>query len=309
MNLARSYPGLSRPPEDPLPADVARDWYEEFAGLPREFTNSLRMRFVLIPAGTFRMGSTDAERQDLLKLHSDEADWLTVEGPQHEVQITRPLYLAVTPVTQEQYERVMGINPSWYSAKGVCKDQVRGMDTRLFPVENVSWEDAVEVARQLSAFSKEAKSGRTYRLPTEAEWEYACRGGAASYQIFHFGSSLSSTQANFDGRYPYGGAHKGARLQRTCKVASYPANGFGLYDMHGNVQDWCSDWHNASYYAVSPRQDPQGPAKGSARVLRGGCFRDEGWYCRSAHRNWDAPAEKTQCDGFRLVAVPSLEQS
>ncbi len=231
------------------------------------------------------------------------------EGPVHEVHITRPFYLGVTPVTQEQYEQVMGANPSWFSAKGRGKDKVRGMDTGTFPVENVSWDDAMEFCKRLATLTEEAKSGRTYRLPTEAEWEYACRGGSPPSQVFHFGDSLSSAQANFDGRYPYGGAGKGDYLERTSKVGSYPANGFGLYDMHGNVSEWCQDWHDANYYEASPRQDPPGPAQVLARVLRGGSWADRGSSCRSANRGWEEPQGRRRYYGFRLAAVLSLEPS
>jgi formylglycine-generating enzyme required for sulfatase activity len=183
------------------------------------------------------------------------------------------------------------------------------MDTRAFPVEMVSWKEAVEFARRLSALAEEAKTGRSYRLPSEAEWEYSCRGGATSYQVFHFGNSLSSTQANFDGNYPYGGAPKGPYLERTCKVGSYPANGFGLHDMHGNVWEWCADWYDENYYAKSPRQDPPRPEGASARVLRGGGWSRDGGLCRSANRGRSAPDGRYQDVGFRLAAVPSLEQS
>ncbi len=276
--------------------------------LPREITNAIGMRLVLIPAGKFRMGSPDSEK-----------DRSADEGPVHEVQITRPFYLSVTPVTQEQYEKVMGRNPSWFSAKGGGKDSVikkgwfnsESLDTSCFPVESVSWNEAVEFSKRLAAMSEEIKNGRTYRLPTEAEWEYACRGGVISYQIFNpFGNSLSSTQANFDGTSPYGGAATGVHLRRTCKVGSYPANGFGLHDMHGNVWEWCADWYDADYYAKSPLQDPQGPASGaSARVLRGGGWFSFGRSCRSADRDWRVPDERNRFIGFRPVAVPSLEPS
>jgi formylglycine-generating enzyme required for sulfatase activity len=136
-----------------------------------------------------------------------------------------------------------------------------------------------------------------------------CRGGAPSYQVFHFGNSLTSTQANFDGNYPYGGAAKGPYLERTCKVGSYPANGFGLYEMYGNVYEWCSDWYDENYYAASPRQDPQGPERASARVLRGGSWNGYGGLCRSANRHRDEPGERDRLCGFRLAAVPSLEPS
>jgi formylglycine-generating enzyme required for sulfatase activity len=310
---------------DPLAWKAYADWLQE-QGLPWEqpwIVNSSGMKFVLIPPGTFFMGSPE-----------DEAYRDDNEGPQHEVEITQPFYLGVTPVTQEQYKRVMGTNPSHFSTKGGGKGKVRGMDTRAFPVECVSWEDAMEFASRLSALAEEVKSGHTYRLPAEAQWEYACRGGAPPYQVFHFGNSFSSTQANFNGSYRYWfyAATKGPYLERTCKVGSYPANGFGLYDMHGNVWEWCSDWYDESYYAASPRQDPPGPVQFSApsrswllfyrdgwddpapgemapeRVLRGGCWDDYGGDCRSANRYGDEPGKRLPKYGFRLAAVPSMEQ-
>jgi formylglycine-generating enzyme required for sulfatase activity len=108
----------------------------------------------------------------------------------------------------------------------------------------------------LSELPAEKRAGRKYRLPSEAEVEYACRGGAPSYQVFHIGNSLSSMQANFNGNAPYGGAAKGPDLGRTCKVGSYKPNRFGLYDMHGNVWEWCSDWYGGDYYGKSPRRAP-----------------------------------------------------
>jgi formylglycine-generating enzyme required for sulfatase activity len=145
-------------------------------------------------------------------------------------------------------------------------------------------------------------------LPTEAEWEYACRGGAPAYQVFHFGNSLSSTQANFHGGYPYGGAAKGVHLGCICKVGSYPANGFSLHDMHGNILEWCQDWYDENYYAASVRQDPQGPEQGSARVTRGGIHSTIAGRCRSACRDSFWPDEWSSDIGFRLAAVLSLEE-
>jgi formylglycine-generating enzyme required for sulfatase activity len=189
----------------------------------RPITNSIGMKLVFIPAGKFTMGSPN-----------DEAN-RSADEQQHEVAITREFYLGVYEVTQEEYETVMGQNPSWFCAGGDGKERVAGLDTRRFPVENVSWEDAVEFCRKLSARAAETKAGRAYRLPTEAEWEYACRGGARSSEPFHFGAALSSTQANFDGNLPYGGAAKGPYMGRTCRVGSYQPNGFGLYDLHGEL--------------------------------------------------------------------------
>jgi uncharacterized protein (TIGR02996 family) len=255
-----------------------------------ERTNSLGMRFVLLAPGTFLMGSPDDEEG-----HED------YEGPVHEVLISRPFYLGVYPVTQEQYERVMGTNPSHFQS-------VPGEDTRRFPVENVSWEDAAEFCRKLSELPLEKKSGRVYHLPSEAEWEYSCRGEAPTSQVFHVGDSLSSKQANFDGNYPYGGAEKGDYLARTCKVGNYKPNQFGLFDMHGNVWEWCSDWYAADYYGKSPPQDPPGPSEGSLRVSRGGGWSSLGQGCRSADRSGLAPAYRYDYLGFRVAWVPSEER-
>src|SRR5262249_9940711 len=152
-------------------------------------------------------------------------------------------------------------NPSSFSGSGDGKKKVEGLDTGLFPVENVSWKEATSFCEKLSALSAEKKSRRVYRLPSEAEWEYACRGGACS-QPFHFGPTLSSTQANFQGDTFYAGVEKGPFLKRTCAVGSYPPNAFGLYDMHGNVFEWCADRSGQDYYKKSPHRDPPGPSDG-----------------------------------------------
>jgi formylglycine-generating enzyme required for sulfatase activity len=208
-------------------------------------------------------------------------------------------------VTQAQWQAVMGDNPGYFCATGDGKDSVKGMSTDDFPVESVSWQDVAVFLDRLSALEKGREAGRKYRLPSEAEWEHACRGGAASYQTFHFGNSLSPTQANFDGNYPYGGADKGPYLERPCEVGSYPANGFGLHDMHGNVWEWCADWYDKDYYASSPRRDPQGPSEGSLRVVRGGSWGYGGRGCRSAYRDGGAPAVRYFDLGFRVALVPA----
>jgi formylglycine-generating enzyme required for sulfatase activity len=138
-----------------------------------------------------------------------------------------------------------------------------------------------------------------YRLPTEAEWEYACRAGTTT--PFHFGKSLSSRQANFDGNHPYGGAEKGPYLARTCKVGSYKPNKFGLYDMHGNVHQWCSDWYDKDYYKDSPAKDPLGPDRGAVRVLRGGSWIVLGRFCRAADRLTNDPGGRDYNMGFRVA--------
>jgi len=263
------------------------------ASLPKTVVNSLGMKFALIPAGAFLMGSPQEEKQR------------SKDEEQHEVLITRPFYLGVYPLTQGQWRAVMGNNPSCCCATGGGKEEVQGMDTDDFPVENVSWEDAQEFLGKLVALGEEREVGRQYRLPAEAEWEYASRGGASDYQVFHYGNVLSSTQANFNGNYPYGGAAKGPYLERTSKVGSYEPNSFGLYDMHGNVWEWCSDWYDKDYYKNSPRRDPAGPSAGSCRVLRGGSWDCFGQRCRSAWRNGTEPANRYEYLGFRIVLVLS----
>jgi len=175
---------------------------------------------------------------------------------------------------------------------------------KRFPVECVSWQDAKIFLKTLSALPAEVKAGRKYRLPSEAEWEYACRG-PASYQSFHCGNSLSSTQANFDGNNPYGGAALGPYLERTCPVGSYQPNAWGLFDMHGNIWEWCADWYKAGYYAQSPARDPRGPSRGSDRVFRGGGWETCGQFCRAAFRNRITSTLRCNFLGFRVALVPS----
>jgi formylglycine-generating enzyme required for sulfatase activity len=282
------------------------------AALPKEVENSIGMKLVLVPTGKFKMGSTPQEREQvrervlgLLKLR-ETPDWLAaglaVEGPQHEVEITRPFYLGAFEVTQEQYQKVMGKAPSWFSATGKGKDEVAGLDTRSFPVESVSWDDAVEFCEKLSALPTERKAGRTYRLPTEAEWEYACRGGAPSAAPFHVGASLATSQANFGaGGANFGAVPEKGALRRTCPVGSYKPNAWGLYDMHGNVHEWCADWFDKDYYATSPKRGPQGPSSGSKRVVRGGNWVFPAHGCRTAFRDAAAPDVGGRVGGFRVV--------
>jgi formylglycine-generating enzyme required for sulfatase activity len=285
----------------PLPTKKRRE---------NEVVNSIGMKLVRIPAGRFLMGSPKDE------------EGRSYSEVQHEVEITKPFYLGVYEVTQKQFKTVMGFNPSFFSHHGVGKagvryvegepaggmDKVSGKDTEDFPVENVSWHDAVEFCTKLSLRAEEKKSGRKYRLPTEAEWEYAARGGASSYRVFHFGNSLNSKQANFDGTHQNGGDRDGPDLTCTCKVGSYLPNAFGLFDMHGNVFEWCSDWSTEDYYSESPRSDPQGPQRpyeGACRVIRGGSWDCNSRLCRSAFRGNDWPHYQTPFLGFRVVLYAS----
>jgi formylglycine-generating enzyme required for sulfatase activity len=257
--------------------------------LPASFTNSIGMELKLIPPGKFLMGSPKGE--------GDED-----EEPRHEVQISRPFYLGIYPVTQEEYRRVIGENPSSFSPQGDRKEQVAGMSTDRFPVENVSWHDAVAFCDKLSALRAERAAGLVYRLPTEAEWEYAYRAGTRT--AFWWGDSASSARANFDGNFPSGGAARGENLQRTCRVGSYAANPWGLFDMGGNVYQWCSDWYDPDYYDKEDIKDPQGPGNGDPRdrrVLRGGSWALSGRYCRAAHRRRCESGYRYGDFGFRVA--------
>ena len=149
----------------------------------------------------------------------------------------------------------------------------------------VSWNDAQAFCDWLSK-----KEGKKYRLPTEAEWEYACRTGTTT--PFYFGNSLNSDNANYNGDYPYGTTTKGPWLKCTTPVGTYKPNAFGLYDMHGNVWQWCQDWHELYYYTNSPPSDPPGPNAGTFRVLRGGGWDRGGVDCRSASRSKDVPSDR-----------------
>jgi uncharacterized protein (TIGR02996 family) len=245
--------------------------------------------FVLIPPGKFWMGSP-----------SSEADRFEDEGSEREVEITRPFYLAVFPLTQAEYIGVTETNPSHFCSTGLDRERVAGIDTSRHPVENLSWDDAVAFCRALNAVHQERDAGRVYRLPTEAEWESSCRAGITGTGPFHFGPTLSSTQANFNGRFPYGG-EPGPYLAVTTPVDTYPPNAFGLYDLHGNVSEWCSDWFDEKYYLTGPAVDPQGAEFGDRRVLRGGSWSDDGRYCRTAFRYDRLPEEGRNDFGVRLV--------
>ncbi len=255
----------------------------------KTITNSIGMELALIPPGKFLMGSPESE----IEREADEQ--------QHEVVITKPFHMGVHEVTQGQYQKVIGKNPAFFNPGGGGSPD--------HPVEQVLWRDAVEFCSRLSGLEEEKKAGRTYRLPTEAEWEYACRAGGST--VFHFGAALSSKQANFNGAFPYGAAANGPYLAKTAKAGSYPANAFGLHDMHGNVWEWCSDWYDENYYKNSPREDPQGPPAGVLptgfkdfyRVARGGCWLDEARGCRAAYRFRFMPSDPYRLVGFRVVCV------
>jgi formylglycine-generating enzyme required for sulfatase activity len=258
---------------------------------PRTITNSLGMKFVRIPAGTFLMGSPASE----------EYHW--GNEPLRRVTLTRTYYLQTTEVTQKDYARIMKTNPSHFSPTGKGKASVKGLDTSRFPVDFVSWFDAKRFCERLSALPAEKKAGRRYRLPTEAEWARACRGGVQQSQPFSFGPTLTAHQANIVGTTPYGKAKKSPSLGRTTTVASYPANQFGLYDMHGNVGEWCADWYDDTPPGSPDRAvvNPMGPKAGEDKVIRGGACLAAAHSARSASRAYAPPHFRAGYIGFRVV--------
>lgn len=198
---------------------------------PRRRMNSLGMEFVRIPAGSFLRGSP--ENDPVARSN---------EKPQHPVTLTRSYWLGRFTVTQAEYEAIMGRNPSEFTG-----------DPRR-PVDSITWENASAFCQRLSQLPAERAAGRTYRLPTEAEWEHACRAGG--FTPFHHGEPPSAQWVNYDGRYNYGGAPPGPYLRRTAEVGAYPPNDVGLYEMHGNVWEWCSDVYSETSYQHTTNVDP-----------------------------------------------------
>jgi sulfatase modifying factor 1 len=238
---------------------------------PKQYTNALGMDFVYIPAGTFMMGSPSYE----YKRRSDE--------PQHEVTLSTGYYIQATEVTQGQWQKVMGENPSEFDN---CGDKC--------PVEDVTWYETQDFIGKLNSHA----GAKVYRLPTEAEWEYACRAGTDT--PFAFGNCLSTNQANFSGMRPYADCpHLGGERSRTLPVASLQPNPWGIYDMHGNVWEWCQDWKGP--YPPKPAVDPVGPSFGIVRIYRGGGQNDPANFCRSAIRGRYKPEKKSGSLGFRLA--------
>ncbi len=300
-----SIPPLAIAPFDEKKAKEHQEAWAKHLGLPVKINNSIGMKLVLIPAGEFMMGSAKELVEEDLKANGNDQwykDHLPGEGPQHRVRITRPFYLGMTEVMQGEFKRVMGTNPSWFCATGKLKDAVAGQDTKRFPVGNVSWDDAVEFCRELSDLPEEAAAGRTYRLPSEAQWEYACRAGSRGrYGFISEGKAIpKESYENELSDYGWFGGNAGGI---THAVGLKRASGWGLYDMHGNVWEWCQDRYDQEYYAKSPVDDPGGPPGGSYRVLRGGSFCCLAALCRSACRCDCAPGDGHGDFGFRVSLV------
>jgi formylglycine-generating enzyme required for sulfatase activity len=291
--------GLPAPPSRARADDASDDRGGKRAAVAFEKTTTVdlgggvTMEFVLILPGKFLMGSPpDENGRNPLETDFDAEK-------QHVVTITRPFYLAKYPMTQEQYEAITGKNPSYYSAGGSRKADVTGLDTRRFPAEGVSWDDAQACCARMTT---NGRHRHAFRLPTEAEWEYACRAGTTT--PFHFGSALNGKQANCNGGYPYGTDRKGPYLDRPTTVGSYPANPWGLHDMNGNVGEWCQDYYGPyeGLAANDPVRDvPDSPA---LRVVRGGSWISSANQCRAANRDSYRPSKSPCFVGFRVAFRP-----
>ena len=254
-----------------------------------DFGEGVKLEMVLVPAGKFKMGFTKKEIVELkenlggeirriLKKDLGKRELAGVEkiisfqGRQHEVIISKPYYIGKYEVTQGQWEAVMGNNPS---------SRIKGAK---FPVTDVSWEDCQKFIRKVNA-----KTNGGYRLPTEAEWEYACRAGTSTG--YSFGNIITKSDANsWD-----------SEIYKPVTVGNYKPNGFGLYDMHGNVWEWCEDWYDDYPFTVT---DPKGPATGTVRIKRGGSFDDPALFARSSLRSEGSPTERNIDYGFRLARTP-----
>lgn len=309
---------------------------DEQGSPPAAIENSLGMKFVLLPAGEFLMGSDespDTLSKDYPQYERRRVQELEDEAPVHRIRITRPFYLGQFEVTVGQFREFLetsgyipqsvangtgayGYNAKYDPAKSDSGDAFEGRDSKYswrnpgfaqgdnHPVLNVTWNDAMALVKWLSE-----KEGVKYRLPTEAEWEYACRGGTNTrYASGDNPESLTKISNVFDSdskeHWPRWAqfalpSHDGFAF--TSPVGSFAPNAWGLYDMHGNVWEWVSDWYAKDYYAKSPVDDPQGPDDGTVRVRRGGSWHTWPLYARSSYRNWLSQNSRYILVGMRLV--------
>ena len=239
----------------------------------------VEVNFRWIPAGEFVMGSPENEEDRFPDPYERR----------HDVTLTRGFWMAEGLTTQELWVAFMDENPSKFQES----DQL--------PVETVSWEECQDFLSKVNAAESDRVSGFHFALPTEAQWEYACRAGTTT--PFNFGTANNGEQANCDGRIGYGTDVAGKYIKTTTVAGSYPANAWGLYDMHGNVYEWCADWFDAEYYETSPKCDPTGPDHGKDRVIRGGAWYGYPEDCRSANRCFYPPTARYNNIGFRMILI------
>ncbi|WP_425613365.1 SUMF1/EgtB/PvdO family nonheme iron enzyme [Anatilimnocola sp. NA78] len=288
---------------------------EHLLSRPDRESETTGLKLVFIQRGEAWLGSPNAEagRRD---------DELT-----HLARLTQAFYLGKYEVTQSEYRRVMKQEPSWFSRTGGGREKVFIVGTDLYPVERVTWFDAIAFCNELSkldhfqpyyelteikrendsivAARVKIVGGHGYRLPTEAEWEHACRAGTTT--PYHYGAERNGHASNVAGATfsgGYGGEVRGPNLKCTCSRGGYEANAWGLHDMHGNVGEWCWDVSDRNYYRTSPRNDPSGPDDGPHRTWRGGNWLLNEAGSRSAARNFAAPSERKEYLGFRVARNP-----
>jgi len=296
-------------------SDVVRDEY------PPAITNSIGMKLRPIPAGEFTMGSRESAETlaDAFANHDAKPEWFRDEYPRHRVRIANPFYLGVYEVTVAQFRQFAAATGYRTDAEkhgggygwSEAEDAFEGGDftwrdpgfpqTGDHPVLGVSWKDATAFCRWLSQ-----KEGADYRLPTEAEWEYACRAGTTTRYYCGDDPEGLMRVANVPPCTAKAASSAGKPIAEDLPTFSSPVgtfrpNRFGLYDMHGNAWEWCADWYGKDYYGESPPEDPTGPASAKYRVLRGGSFLSGPDVARSANRNWDSPDLRLYFDGFRVV--------
>lgn len=297
------------------------------SGAPLVITNSIGIKLMRIPAGEFMMGGQESAAQLVAAFpaHHRKPEFFNDEYPRHRVRITKPFYLGAREVTVGQFGRFVGESGykteaeidgaggwGYNPATGVCEGRRLRYNWRSpgfpqtaeHPVLDVTWNDAAAFCRWLSK-----AEGKTYRLPTEAEWEYACRaGGSARYSFGDNPDDLVQRTNTLGARgrteFPHVQdvtAAAGEKLHFTMPVGGFAPNAFGLYDMHGNVWEWCADWYAADYYAHSPVDDPQGPDSGDTRVRRGGGWNSFPLWARASFRNWNTPQSRCVNLGFRVA--------
>ena len=249
----------------PLPEKWASGYGQDEYGIWQSFTvNNIRCSLRWISPGAFQMGSPEGEPE---RGNNEN---------QHGVIITEGFWLAETACTQALWQEIMGENPSRFKGEEL-------------PVETVSWNECQRFIQTIN----ERRPGLDLRLPTEAEWEYACRAGTET--PFSFGENITTGEVNYDGNHPYNNGEKGENRGKSVAVKSLPCNNWGLYEMHGNVWEWCNDWYSATMI------DPNGPDTGTYRVLRGGCWINDARDCRSACRYGDEPGNRDGSIGLRFV--------
>jgi formylglycine-generating enzyme required for sulfatase activity len=268
----------------------------------------------LIDPGEFQMGATRLQ-----------GVWREEEFA-HPVRISRTILVGSFEITQKEYLQVTNSNPSWFHRNGQGTAKVGDVDTSRFPVEQVSWFDAIEFCNRLSKAEgyehyyqinevdrdngsiRRARvtvaGGNGFRLLIEAEWEYACRATTTTH--YHFGTVREGDEANMKSMFStgYGGPTKTVELGRTTAVGRYKPNLWGLHDMHGNVGEWCWDWYASDYYVKSPKVDPFGPDEGTHRSVRGGSWLVSQSSCRSSSRYFQSPGDRSYQIGFRVARTP-----